>query len=561
MKRYCRISLKRWASYLTVNGISAFLGVLIAGIIQVTIDAAGNGQWKTFGRIVVFSSVFLICYLVFQYGKIFYTQKLSNDFIAELRNCLYQAIIRKSYSGFEERNVSDYLSVLTNDIHLYQEGRLKSQLLLIQNSITLVIVTAALIYINPVIALFVIGCSFVTYLLPGQINKKIAKAQIQVSEGLGAFTEYTRNHLEGFYTLCTYGYQGFSIRGFSEKNEDYNDKKSYMDRTVGKSESLSAFLSVGTELCVLFLSAGLVLRGSLSAGTMVAIMQLTGSFVLPLTVILQNIPRISGGKALEEKFLSILSDTPAAEEFSEKAKPWKEKITLKNLTYAYKGQEPVLKEINWKIEKNKKYVLVGKSGSGKTTLINVINGIYTDYSGEIELDDNAVDDKSRQVYRNLFATAGQSVFLFNTTIRNNITLENAENPAREKELERICRICKIQEVLQNLPAGLDTRIQNGGENLSGGQRQRIALARALYHGKKILILDEGTSALDRKTAYEIEENLLKDKELTLIVITHDLTSPLLEQYDEILYLKDGTIRKGEAYQELLFKSSQVEKGC
>lgn len=308
-------------------------------------------------------------------------------------------------------------------------------------------------------------------------------------------------------------------------------------------------MSVGTELLVLFLSAGMVMAGTMTVGTLVAVMQLTGAFVQPLTLIMQNIPRITAGKALEERFRAVLEEGNNREA-QKTPVTFKKEIRISGLKFSYGNGKEVLSGVDFIFEKGKKYALTGESGSGKTTLINLLNGIYPYSAGLISVDGRKIGQQEALGYRSLFATAGQNVFLFNTTILENITL--MEEPEQE-QLKEACRISGLEEILSAFPQGFDTKIMDNGAGLSGGQKQKIALARALYHKKPVLILDEGTSAIDKKSAAQMEAELLKTEGLTLLAITHDIRSPLLAEYDKILYMRQGKIEESGTYEELCRK--------
>lgn len=191
-------------------------------------------------------------------------------------------------------------------------------------------------------------------------------------------------------------------------------------------------------------------------------------------------------------------------------------IEFRNLSFAY-SEKPVFENLNLKFKVGGKYGIIGKSGSGKTTLLKILLGQLTSYSGELLFDgvDAAVYD-TESFYRQM-AYIEQNVFLFHTTIRENITL-GAE--FQKEELEEALRNSALYEDLKSFPQGLDTDVGENGDCLSGGQKQRVAVARALIHKRNILVVDEGTSALDKINAKKIETALLKSKDVTLLFVSH-----------------------------------------
>lgn len=528
----------KWIVYVILNLITALLSVSIALIIELTINMVSRNQMGNFNRIIAIAIVFIIFYYLFNYIRNFYMQKMADEYIYHLRNEICKKIISYPFAEFGKRPISEYLSILTNDVQIYQEGALKSKLIIVQNVISAVVVILTLIFTNAGIACLIVVCTIGNYAIPQFFKKRISSAQEEVSHKLSAVTENITDNLEGFYVISTYQHRKRACKNFDFINRIYYLKKVFLDKLLTKSESLSMSLSVGTELFILFVSAKLVFMKMLNIGEMVAIMQLTGAFVQPLMMIMSNLPKISSGKAVEERFSEILSETNVVQESeSIEELPFQDSTCLNNIGFAYENGKRVFRDVSMKIEKGKKYAIIGGSGAGKTTLINVINGLYRQTEGTIWVDGQNIEEKF-PAYMNLFATVGQNTFLFNTTIERNITLTEEVD---KKQLEYACEISGVKEILKEFTYGLDEKIKDNGMNLSGGQKQKIALARAMYYRKSVLILDESMSAIDKKSAYDIEKRLLEMKGVTVLAITHDIHSPLLKVYDEIVVVNNGML--------------------
>ena len=554
MNKYCKYSKSSLFIYIVLNVITAILSVSIALIIELTIDIVSTGQMDDFRRIVFGALIFMVLYFGFNYLRNFYMQKMINHYIEQLRSLLFRKIMSYSFVGFRKSSTSDYLSLLTNDIQIYQEGIVRSKLCIVQNAISATIVLLALLNTNISITFLIITCTAIIYFLPRLFNNRISLAQEKVSKQLAHITGTASDYLEGFYVISTYNYQKKAGEKFDFTNKKYYEKNS-LDKNLSKSETLSSALSVATELLVLFVSAQFVFMNILNVGKMVAVMQLTGAFVQPLILIMTNLPKISSGRAIEERFLSILNvdenDMGTPKEGSALL-PFEKDIELHNIGFSYEEKKEILHGIDLKIRKGKKYAIVGGSGAGKTTLVNIINGIYRQNIGDILVDGYPIEDKYRQ-YINLFATVGQNTFLFNSTVQENITLTEKDSA---NHLVDACKISGVSELIKDQKCKLEQIIQENGENLSGGQKQKIALARAIYHEKPILILDEGMSAIDKKSAYDIEKRLLDRKNVTLLSITHDIHSPLLKEYDEIIFLVDGRIEMAGSYTDVFEHSEK-----
>lgn len=207
-------------------------------------------------------------------------------------------------------------------------------------------------------------------------------------------------------------------------------------------------------------------------------------------------------------------------------------ITVKNLSFSY-GEKQVLKDINLTFRRGEKYAIVGKSGCGKTTLLKLMLGQLTGYQGSILYDKKELSCYDINTFYEQMAYIEQNVFLFDTSIRNNITLGDSYC---EDEIDKVLKMSALEEDIRTFPEGLDTKVGENGKNLSGEQKQRIAVARALIHDRKILLVDEGTSALDQENALIIEHALLNCPELTLILIIHHLKEEYVMLYENVYRL-------------------------
>lgn len=204
--------------------------------------------------------------------------------------------------------------------------------------------------------------------------------------------------------------------------------------------------------------------------------------------------------------------------------------------------------INLTLEKNKKYAIVGESGSGKSTLIKLLMRYYNDYSGSILIDNNDLKSiYSSDLYKNI-SMIQQNVFMFDDSIKENIRLYSNHD---DDDILKSCERAGLSKLINNLPNGIDSLVGENGNKLSGGEKQRIAIARALINNTQILILDESTSALDNETAYNLENSLLDLKDLTLVTVTHKLIKNILNKYDEIIVMKNGSVVEKGSFEYLL----------
>ena len=237
--------------------------------------------------------------------------------------------------------------------------------------------------------------------------------------------------------------------------------------------------------------------------------------------------------------------------------PFFDEIILDRITYSYPNvPEIALKNISLTIKKGQSIALIGKSGAGKTTLVDVILGLLTPDNGDIRVDDASIY-KSLRFWQNLIGYIPQAIFLIDDTIERNIAFGVPDHLIDLQRVEKAIQAAQLVELIEQLPNGIKTTIGERGVRLSGGQRQRVGIARALYHEREILVLDEATAALDNETESLVSEAIKSlSGTKTIIIIAHRLTT--VEHCDCIYLLEKGRIIKSGSYQEVVLQTSTPE---
>jgi ABC-type multidrug transport system fused ATPase/permease subunit len=229
-----------------------------------------------------------------------------------------------------------------------------------------------------------------------------------------------------------------------------------------------------------------------------------------------------------------------------------EQLDLTSITYCYpKESDPALKNISLTIKKGQAIGLIGKSGAGKTTLVDVLIGLLTPESGDIKVDGVSIYNDLRS-WQNLIGYIPQSIFLIDDTIEKNIAFGVVDDQIDQERLSRALEAAQLQELVEQMPENIKTLVGERGVRLSGGQRQRVGIARALYHEREILILDEATAALDNETEMLVNEAIKSlSGTKTLIIIAHRLTT--VEHCDHIYLLDKGCVQDSGSYREVVLK--------
>jgi ABC-type bacteriocin/lantibiotic exporter with double-glycine peptidase domain len=295
-----------------------------------------------------------------------------------------------------------------------------------------------------------------------------------------------------------------------------------------------------------------VIEGSLTLGSLVAFQSLMASFAAPVTDLVNYIGSFQTIKGSLER-LEDVYNYPAdnagiavlpADRFPPKLAG---KVELSNIRFGYSLLEPpLLDDLSITVQPGARIALVGASGSGKSTLGRLICGLYKPWAGDIRIDGWTLPEIPEQVFANSVAYVDQDIFLFEGTVRDNLTLW--DNTVTEADLSRALKDAAIHEDIATRAGNYDCHVNEGGSNFSGGQRQRIEIARALVSNPSVIVLDEATGALDPITEKAIDDNLRR-RGCTSIIIAHRLST--VRDCDEIIVLQRGSIIERGTPEELI----------
>ncbi len=471
-----------------------------------------------------------------------------------LKQDIFKGLLAKDYVAFHEHNCADYLSNLTNDVNLIETNYITPFLMMIGDVILFVGTTAVLVWINPWVTLAMFGMGILLMIVPTLFGRALESRQNKVSEEQSTFTIRIKDILEGYEVIKSYRMTSSVTHEFKEVNgklEQYKFKSAHLK---GIAQAISMIFAIGTQIAGMAIAGYFVIKGSMSVGDLFAVVQLGNGIQGPIMWIMQKVTMIKGMSRVNEKILAIIKEGQmvnrevALHEF-------KKGIQLDEVSFSYE-ETPVLNRVSYTFEKNKKYAIVGESGCGKSTLIKLMMGYYRNYNGVISVDDQDINGTTPLSMNELASMIHQNVYLFDTTIRENVLLNQDFS---EAQINQALTQSGVAKFMAKLTEGLNTAVGENGKNLSGGQKQRVAIARALIQQTPILMLDEGTSALDLQTAYDIEKTLLGIDELTVITITHKLSEEILSQYDEIIVMDEGQIVEAGTFHELVHQQGAFYK--
>lgn len=541
MKKYLKSNMGFVILTVLFGLLYSGLNVYVAIILQKVIDAAEEKKLEKFAILTGGALLYIILLTILQFLYLTLSRYLISKIIRSLRQDVFEGIFNRSYIEYTKVNSADYISALTNDIKIIEENYILPFIHLIQNTFIFLFTTYFLIKLSIVVTFSLIVCLTLMFLIPQVTGHLLQKKQIDFSKQMSIYTEKIKDLFGGYEVIKSFNIYEIIKRRFVEENNKTSKVKLAKDRAFALNESLSYLLSFLSQFAVLFVAAYLIIKGKITMGVLVALVQLSSNFVNPVSEIMNCFAEI---KSVETIIKRLNKFSEILDKDNGKLSPTFEKqIELKNVSFRYgKDSDIILNNINYVFEKNKKYAILGKSGSGKSTIIKLLTGYFTEYdgySGEILYDNDELRNIDISKIGEIISVVHQNVFLFDDSIYENICLYRNYN---EEQLNKSINSSGVDLFLSSQKNGIRTLVGEGAKNISGGQKQRIGVARALITNPQILIFDEGTASLDLKTAHDIEERLLA-VDMTMITITHNSDSDLLQRYDHIIRLKNGNIEK------------------
>ena len=400
-----------------------------------------------------------------------------------------------------------------------------------------------MIYYSPLLTLFSILITFIPTVVSVIIGKKLATVQKEVSDRNTTFTSTMSDCLNGFNVIKSFKAEDEISRIFTQENSKLEETKCRLRKLSGLAGSLGLLSGALAQLGVFLFGSYLALKGgSITAGSVLMFVNLMNFLIPPVA----ELPKLLAGKKAADGLINKLSDSlteSSNASGSEDITKENNTISFKDVSFSYEGSDKeVLHDINCEFLPGKSYAIVG----GKSTFLNLLMASNKGYKGDITIGGKELKNISTDSLYELMTVIQQNVFVFNSSIKDNVTMFH-DFP--DNKIEEALTKAHLKELISE--RGTDYLCGENGKGLSGGEKQRISIARSLLKESSILIADEATSALDAQTSHEVINEILSLDSMTRIVVTHSLEEALLRRYDEIIVIKDGTIEEKGSFETLI----------
>ena len=473
---------------------------------------------------------------------------------AAMRSDMFKHLESLSYGFYDEHETGEIMARMTNDLFNVSELAHHGPETVIISSISVIISFVYLSTINIWLTLIIFACVPILVVVALKSRKKQRKAFKASRVSLAKINTALESSISGIRVTKAFTNAEEEQKKFEVGNEEFKFAKKDAYKALGEFHASTTFITDVFNVVVLLAGGVFMYKGKIDFADYSAFIVSINLFLSPITTLIKFVEDFMDGVTGFERFLEIMDkepekDAPDAVDI----KRLEGNIDIKDVYYGYTGESDVLRGINLSIKAGQTYALVGSSGGGKTTLCHLIPHFYDISSGEIFMDGNNINTITMNSLRRNIGIVQQDVFLFNTSIRDNILYGRLD--ASDEEVIEAAKKANIHDFIMSLEQGYDTVIGERGVKLSGGQRQRLCIARVFLKNPPILILDEATSALDNVTEMMIQEALDSlSKGRTTLVVAHRLST--IKNADKIAVVNDGIIVEEGTHDELIAKNGE-----
>lgn len=554
MKQLIKNHHKAFYAFMIFNILVPLTNIVFAYSIKGIIDSGMSQNKEALTQAVLIGATVIFIYAGLNFISLRLKNKLVRQIMSRYKNKVFQSILDSDYRDFSKEKSGKFISVLTENMKKIEQDYLHQYFNISKNLSLMIFSLLAMFIGNWYLTLLVIIASIIPMMISGFIGQKSAYLQKSAMIADQKYLAKVKDILAGFLII-----KSFNVK--EAIRQDYRNKSEKLDEIYfmkGKFDVLANVISQLSGMIVFLVAFGggmyLVFNGYTTIGSVTAIVQLVNFVVMPLNEVGMGMSKFREGQATLDAFEVkdvIELQTGKTKEYFDNV------ISFSNIDFSYPNtEEKIFNHLSLKIQKGEKIAIVGMSGSGKSTLLNLLLRFYDVTSGHISIDNQDIQAISAESLYNLMTIVQQDVYIFDDTLRANITLNQSFT---DEEIKKAVQQSGLESYVLENELGLQALCGENGSNLSGGQKQRLSIARALIRKTPILLLDEVTSSLDNQVTTEIENSILDIQDLTALVVTHKLNENILKKYDRILFMKDGVIVEDGSFSDLMDRRGEFYK--
>lgn len=527
--------------------VAGSLNLILSWIIQQLMDtAAGKSGALSFRTLLLISAGFVLLCAGLSLLNYASQPRFLERAMRQYKDFAFKKLIGKSISSFRDESAAGYLSALMNDAASIETNYLAQMLAMITKAVTFIGALLLMCRYSLLMTAIAAGLTVLPLIASLLTGNRLQAVESRVSERNGEFTAALSDCLAGFTVVKNFRAEREIFRLFAQSNKALEHEKFTGRRIKTLVGMIGAVTGIFAQLGVFIAGVYLSMKGgSMTPGAVVLFVNLMNFIISPIAELPGLLACRKAALGLVDKLAAAL-ERSSSREGSETLTRLEHGIRLENVSFAYEPGKTVLHGINAEFEAGRAYALVGGSGSGKSTLLNLLMAAETNYSGHILADGIELSDISTESLYGTIAAIQQNVFVFNASIKDNVSMFRDFPKA---ELDEAIARAHLGALIRE--RGEDYLCGENGSGLSGGEKQRISIARSLLKKSSVLLADEVTAALDAQTAHRVSSDILDLQGITRIVVTHTLEESLLRRYDKIFVLRGGRIEEAGNFANLM----------
>ncbi len=534
--------------------ISVGFALLEPFIIGRAIDVVA-GDSIEYQQLIVYLSVFvgaIAMSAVFNYFQTIILQKTGQSIIYNIREEIFTHLEYQDIDYFNQVPTGKLVTRVTNDTNTLNEMYTSVIVSVFRNLFMLIGILVAMFILNAELTLLVfIVVPFIVF-FSFLFRRFSRKAYRLVRTNMSRLNGFVAEHLSGMKIVQIFNQEEEKNKAFDYQNTRL--KKSFMKQLLVFAiyRPTMYMLYMIATIIIFYFGGQSVLAGIITVGTLIAFHSYLGRFFEPIQQLAEQFNILQSAFASSERIFAILDSHPKVNDAPDaiELEDVKGEIEFRNVWFAYKEDEWVLRDVSFKVKAKESVALVGATGAGKTTILALLTRNFDIQKGQILLDGIDIKEIKTSSLRSFIGQMLQDVFMFSGTIASNIKLRS--NDISDEEMIESCKYVNAHRFIEKLPGQYDERVRERGNNYSAGQRQLISFARTLVHKPRIMILDEATSNIDTETEQLIQESLKKMMNIgTMLIVAHRLST--IQHVDQIIVLQNGKILEKGNHQALLKK--------